>query len=486
MAVEFRCPECRAKLRLSEAPEPGEEVECPKCNHVFPAPDVEPNGRPAAARKKTRPADDEADDRPRKKKSAGDGADEDRPAEKKSEFKAPVEQPKEGKRKKRKFKKQKTNKGLLVGVVVGGLVVLGLIVGLLVWYLGRKSAAAEMMAYLPEDANHAIGLNVGHLQKYPEFYKTVERTWDNTTFKRSADALAKALGQDTNDMIDYMVTGFGPSGFAYVLRTKKEFDQGAISKLPGAKSYSADGVTYYTADDVGGAYGGLKVFAPTNRIVVFAQSGIRDDLVKKMLKGNSADPDKTILGRTGPLAKRMTRGTWWIISDTKIAAPPPPAQGQGPLGGGGDNPAEMQKVFSDNASSAKAWGFKASAGSKEIRFELVLWCRDAEAAGELAKKWKESEIAKGDEGEPPRWFKTAIQRFGDRKVGQDIMANIGFTSSGELFVARTAVDTKNIMAGINSVVTTVTGSQAAPSGGGRGGGPPGGPPGGGPGPGGPP
>ena len=197
--------------------------------------------------------------------------------------------------------------------------------------------------------------------------------------------------------------------------------------VPGAKSYSADGVTYYTADDVGGAYGGLKVFAPTNRIVVFAQSGIRDDLFKKMLKGNSADPDKTILGRTGPLAKRMTRGTWWIISDTKIAAPPPPAQGQGPLGGGGDNPAEMQKVFSDNASSAKAWGFKASAGSKEIRFELVLWCRDAEAAGELAKKWKESEIAKGDEGEPPRWFKTAIQRFGDRKVGQDIMANIGFT-----------------------------------------------------------
>src|SRR5207248_797763 len=163
--------------------------------------------------------------------------DEDRPAEKKPAFKAPVEQPKEGKRKKRKFKKRKQNKGLLVGVVVGGLVVLGLIVGLLVWYLGRKPAAYEMMAYLPEDASH----------------------------------------------------------------------------------------------DVGGAYGGLKVFAPTNRIVVFAQSGIRDDLFKKMLKGNAGDPEKTIIGRTGPLGKRMTRGTWWVVSDTKIVAPPPPQQ-QGGFG----------------------------------------------------------------------------------------------------------------------------------------------------------
>jgi hypothetical protein len=37
MAVEFRCPECRAKLRLPEAPDADAEIECPKCGHVFPA-----------------------------------------------------------------------------------------------------------------------------------------------------------------------------------------------------------------------------------------------------------------------------------------------------------------------------------------------------------------------------------------------------------------------------------------------------------------
>ena len=39
MAVELRCPDCRAKLRLPDEPEPGSDVECPECNAVFPAPD---------------------------------------------------------------------------------------------------------------------------------------------------------------------------------------------------------------------------------------------------------------------------------------------------------------------------------------------------------------------------------------------------------------------------------------------------------------
>src|SRR3954468_7194686 len=41
MAVELRCSDCRAKLRLKEAPEAGTEVECPKCGTVFAAPEPE-------------------------------------------------------------------------------------------------------------------------------------------------------------------------------------------------------------------------------------------------------------------------------------------------------------------------------------------------------------------------------------------------------------------------------------------------------------
>ncbi|MBY0513012.1 MAG: hypothetical protein K2P78_03765, partial [Gemmataceae bacterium] len=52
------------------------------------------------------------------------------------------------KRKKRKIKKKEVNKGLLYGVIGGGVVLVTGIILLLVWYFGRKPTAFEMMVYL--------------------------------------------------------------------------------------------------------------------------------------------------------------------------------------------------------------------------------------------------------------------------------------------------------------------------------------------------
>jgi hypothetical protein len=330
----------------------------------------------------------------------------------------------------------------------------------LVWFLGRVPVAQQMMAYLPEDTNLASGVNVGHLQKYPEFYKTISQASGEKTFWKLDEVLNKATGAE----IDYAVYGTGPSGFAWVIRTKKEFDPSKLEKLSGAKSYSADGVTYYTATDTTGAFGGLKVFAPTNRIAVFAQASIPDGKFREMLKGNTGNPDKTLLGRTKPLAKRISRGTWWILSDVRVAAP----QRDPNAGSMEQDQAELRRVLAEESSKGTAWGFKASAGSKGVRFEVDLLCKDSTTASELAKKWKESELAKGDEGTPPKWWKSGVaQRVGDQKVQTELLASIGFANSGEIFVVRSEVETKTMMNTVGSMISNisavdVTGLASAP------------------------
>src|SRR6185437_4253667 len=97
MSVELRCPDCRAKLRLPEEPEPGSEVECPECNAIFPAPDLETGETPDA--------------RPKKKAKSGDG----KPAEKKPKAAGG----KDKTPRKRKAKKKETNTAALIAVIAG-------------------------------------------------------------------------------------------------------------------------------------------------------------------------------------------------------------------------------------------------------------------------------------------------------------------------------------------------------------------------------
>src|SRR5947209_5783241 len=147
MAVEFRCPECRAKLRVPEAPDPGDDVECPKCAHTFPAPDLEGDGGGRSKKSATAVLPPKAEAKPK--------------AEEKKVLP-----------KRRKAKKKKSNPALLAGIVVGGLVFIGLVTALLVWYTRRAPASVEMMYYLPEDTELATGFNIGHVQTYPALFDT--------------------------------------------------------------------------------------------------------------------------------------------------------------------------------------------------------------------------------------------------------------------------------------------------------------------------
>jgi hypothetical protein len=481
MAIELRCPECRAKLRLPVAPEEGAEIECPKCSHVFAA-DGNAAGEPPA---KQSSGDDE-DDKPKKKKKGAKTAT-------KTDGKG------EKKKKKRKLKKKKNNPMVLVGAVIGGLMVLGVFVGSLVWFFNRKSASQEMMMYLPDDCDEVSGINLGHLQKYPEFYKTCEGTFGNTGFKHAADVFSKALGQETNDTIDYVVQGVGRAGGtvsgspveATVLRTKAEFDPGVLSKLPGAKEFSQDGVKYYTTNTIAElGYPGLRVFAPTNRIVVFCRGDMPDKTFRGMLTGNKDNPDATAFKRSGTLGKQAIRGTAWkfmlygrsIAKLSAPAAPQNPGGGQpggqpGAASGGSENEEDMlKKEIADVLASAQGCGFKASVGSREVRGEWVVWYKDTEAASEMLKKWKEKEWIKDDEKDPPRWWKSVASKSGGGKTAPNVLRDgLAFRRVGDTFIIRTAMDVNLLKSGVGSLVGAFNPTPATGGAGGGGAGGGGGP-----------
>ena len=464
MAVELRCPECRAKLRLPDDPEPGTDVECPKCSNVFAAPDPDTGEVPDSRGEKKKSAGEKA-----KKKPAADAPD----GEKKPEEKKPA--PEGKKPKKRRAKKHKSNPAVLWAAIGGGVLFLALVVSLLVWYFMRKPATYEMMGHLPADCDSVTGLHVGHLQKYPEFFKTVQSSYSGTGFVKAAVAVGKALGvENVNDILDYVLYGEGKSGFALVLRMKREIDTGALSKLPGAQERAVDGRKVYSVDSYRGS-GRMKAFAPTNRLVVFCDDAIPDATLRQMLGGNK-DNDKAVVPRMGPLAKRITRGTFWHVqlyetAESKPQQPPPSKEGREEPG------SHFAKQFADISQPAKGYGFKASVGSREIRLEYAVWFRDGETANTWYDKYKSSELAKGDEVDPPKWWTDVTRQLGDKKIGQEMLNNLGAKSSGEMFVIYTACDTKSLMFGIGSVVGKITG-QSQGGMGGPGGMPGGGPPGG--------
>ena len=469
MAVVLRCPDCREKLTLPAHPEPGTEVECPGCGNVFVAPDPETGEVPGRGPKK-RPRDDdgEDDEKPRKKKKRpveDDGEDEDdaAPPKKPAAGKAKGGKgPGEGKpARRRKAKKKETNKTALIALVAGGVLFLVLLIGLLVWFFSRKPVAYEMMNYVPDDSTAASGLNIGHMQKYPEFYNKLESSFADLGFKKATETTAKALGAEPNDLVDSMVQGSGKSGEALVLRTKKEFDVGGLAKLPGAREGTADGQKYYSVNKIEGLWGkDLRVFAPTNRLIVFCSAGMSDGAFRKILGGNKDNFDNTIPGKFGPLAKRTMKGTFWAIvvmdPDTRPKAPDKKAGGPGNGGSGGEFDAQV----ATSLSNAKAFGFKSSLGSRAVRFEVIIQCRDAEDASNAYQKYKDSDLAKGDEVEPPRWWKEFAQTtIANKKLGIELFSNLGAKSSGELFVVYSECDTKLLMEAINSLAGKITGTK---------------------------
>ncbi len=457
MAVELRCPDCRTKLRLPSDPGPGTEVECPKCGTVFSAPDPD-TGEVPDPRSKSLSGDSDDEDRPgpakKKRRPVVDDDDEDRPPQKKPvtsggkspDAKTAASNKKQPKR--RKTRKKETNKPVMYALITGGVVFLITVILLMVWYLNRKPASYEMMTYLPEDCNAAGGFNMGHVQKYPAFFEKLKPTYQNLGFKKAAEALATALGTDMDQLVDYVVEGFrGHSPGAIVIRTKKEFDTSALAKLPGARPYTTAGQSCYAVSRIEGlAYDDLRVFAPTKRLIVFCPGNIPDGVFQKMVGGNKENKENTLMGRVGSLGTRTTRGTYWYLGILDETNRPAKEKSDDPNA----RKSEFRDQMATTAATIKGIGFKASVGSTAVRFEVILWCRDSDAAADMYQKFKDSTLSKGDDDEPPKWWKDFTQStISNKKVALELLATIGAKSSGDLFIYSARCNTVLFMEVIN-------------------------------------
>ncbi len=483
MAVELRCPECKAKLRLPQAPEPDSEIECSKCGFVFPTDDNlihagESDEGEKAARKK--PVEDDKE-KPKKQSEANA----EKPSSQGNKNNNAKAADKPFKRKRRRGKKKKTNPVVMWAVIGGAVMILGFAAGILLWLMNRTTSTQEMMNYLPDDCDEVTGFNINHLRKYPEFNKACESLYSSKGFKKAADVFSKALGSETDAVLEYVIQGEGKAGGkpdgepveATVLRTKIEFDTSLLSKIPGAKEYTANGVKYYTIDDIPELkYPGLRVFAPTNRLVVFCRGDMPDNKFKAILNGNKDNLDNAVFKRAGPLIKGVTRGTAWkfILYGRGVPGPSLPTSTNSGISGGSGPPGttkedsddeKMRKEILDVLNSAKGMGFKASIGSRDVRGEWVTWYKDSDAASNMRKKWKEKDWVKDDEKDPPRWWKNVAQKSGGGKTAENALKDgLSFRTTGELFIIRTSLETKTLKDGISQLVSAMTGQQGGPSG----------------------
>jgi hypothetical protein len=454
MAVELRCPDCRAKLKLKKAPEPGTEVECPECYAVFDAPedvdDVDARGDDDTPPPRRRPADDDDDDRPRKKK--------------KPKKEKPAAGPKTPK--KRKAKKKETNKAVLIALIGGGVAFLGLVIFMLVWFFVKKPAAYELMNYLPPDCNSVEGANIGHVRRYIELYKKFEQPVNGAGFKLASDAVAAGGGGDQKEFLDYFVSGSNGKGeSAMVLKAMQPFDGSLLSKLPGAKKGTADGRDYYTVDPIAGVFSGrLKVFSPSPKLVVLCPEGVSPGTFNKMISGNAGDLENATAARFGDLGKETVRGTAWVVMmwDEKSRPKDP---GDKDSGSGNQ---EFEKQVAQSSKSVKAFGFKTSVGSRHVKFEVRLQFPDADAAKALRDRFRESPLSKGDDAsiDPPRYWKQFVTKVvGNQKVGVELFTSIGAKTSGDVFVLYAECETQTLMESVGSMVQKMLGGNN-PGGGG--------------------
>lgn len=449
MAVELRCPDCRAKLRLPDEPEPGSDVECPECNAVFPAPDPDTGEVP-----------DERGGKKKKKKKAEGGENKPEGGDKKKPAAAP---PKDNAPRKRKAKKKEPNKTAMTLVIIGAVLFLSVVIGLLVWFFSRKPASYEMMNYLPEDATEAVGLNIGHMHKYAEFRKTVEPTYATLGFQRAINQLGAAFGIDPGDVPDYMVQGWGKSGGALVIRTKKEFDPADLKKLENAQEGKLDGETYYVIPPIPKLFGGtpsLKVFAPTKRLVVFAEYDLPQGTFQNMLTGNKGGD--TMNTRLGPVGKRTARGTFWKITTLDSTNKPKEASKADQEAGKG----AFLTMASKAVSKSGAYGFKASLGSRAVRFEIAIWGEgESESHAEFSKTLRDGELGKAQDDsslEPPKFWKDFVDlQLGSKKVGNELFTNLSWKASGDLFIVSSECETKLVMTILVSLVNKITGQNQA-------------------------
>jgi hypothetical protein len=389
MAFDIRCPECQAKLRLDEAPDPDTPIECPRCGSQFSAP-------------RSKPPRKEREKAPRKEKEKP--------------------KPKGAMPKKRKVKKHKTNPFVLVGSIVAGFAALIGVGFLMVYFLNKAGKVEEMLTYVPESCNWARGVNVGQLSKYPGYKGEVDNYMTGAVTS-AAGELAKAVGHDPDRFVDYLVIAKnrGGGGTMYVLRTQRSFKPDALGAGLSGATPRGDG-SYKLAGSAPGILSGATIHMPTNRLVVVIPPS-----ASAMLGGSLAGKngrEGTFAGTLDDTGRTVVRGSIWLIVRATGGL-------KGYIAALTGSVASDFKTLDTAGKASSTFGVWTTPGGNGVRVGAALQCGSAKDANDLVRAMREGPLGKGDESEAPNELKKAWSTItSDKKAWSEFMQYASFKSSG--------------------------------------------------------
>lgn len=426
MSFDVRCPECSAKLRLDEEPEPGTSIECPRCASLF----EPPSGKAATPKRKPKPE--------RKPKGA--------------------KGKKKGGPKKLRSKKKKTNPLVLLIAVAFGFLCVGLLGLLLVWFVSRAGQLDKVLAYVPNECNHIRGINTGSLIAYPGYKSEVDK-FVTPQFTSAVEKLAEITGLDPETMVEYLVIAhrFNPrkSIQLYIIYTKEPYDTVAAGAAIGDLGKPVlDNTAYKMRPDAPGLLTNAVVAFPSPQIIVM---GGDENAVEKSLSA-SQNLEQSLAGNRSEAINVIVRGSIWLIGKKDLPSgeksEPDESSGQG---GGKEltwiesNMVPVSKDLTSVASKLSGVtvaGCWTTPGSGGVRVGLAVECSDEETAKEIVDLLQEGPLGKGDASVPPNKIKRLPIFARDAKLSTEFLQSLKFQSRGECAYLQAKLTDENAKTGM--------------------------------------
>ena len=414
MSFDVRCPECSAKLRLDEEPQPGTIIECTRCASQFEPPLTEAE----ALRPKRKPKPGRTP-KPKKKK-------------------------KDNTPKRLQSRKKKTNPLVLLLAIGFGFVCIALIGFLLVWFVSRAGQLDKVLTFVPNECTHIRGVNNGSLRAYPGYKPEVDKflTGNVTT---GIKELANLTGLEEESMVDYFVHArsfeSGNPMEVYVFYTHKKYDTVAAGD---AAANSATPILNGTAYRMRGtAINGQLVAFPNERVIVVVApigQGSGEETMRQSLAGQD-DITQSLAGNRNATVDVAVRGSIWLVVR---ATGPTEAWVQSSLATG---ESDMQST-TNKMKGAATVGLWTTPGSSGVRVGAALECPDEEVASELVDDFKEGPLGKGDESEPPNSIKKLPIFSRDKKLKSEFLQNLVFKSRAECAYLYSKLTDENAKSGM--------------------------------------
>ncbi|MGL6094398.1 MAG: hypothetical protein ACRC7O_01180, partial [Fimbriiglobus sp.] len=409
MAFDLRCPDCDAKLRLDERPDPDAAVDCPECGATFPARNGMAKGEEASKKKKSKP----------KSEKAG-GA---------KKPNAPMEA------QERTF----MNPFLLLVPLLAGFGLYILVAVLILNTLSRAGKVIDMTAYVPAECNVVRGSNLAILGRYPG-YKDELKQYTPPPVAAGLDALAEAAGHEKKVMQDYMIVGtvVERAASVYVIRAAEVVDRELLKTgLKATEKTFAQVVTQVDAKAVGavpvvsclqlpptapGILANALLYQPTDRYLIVAPPSPLQSRLLLMSAVGGIEPEKGLFGELGDTHKLIIRGHGWVMIKAVGGMEPYPKS----LGAAISRDVAPAAGVLKTTKIIGAWNsFGAS-----VRYGGAVDCGTPEAAAEVVKGLKKSPLGKGDEAEMSREIQAIYSPGYDKKQMSEMLLNLDFKKSG--------------------------------------------------------